>query len=170
MNKAAAIHPEFFERYISQVKEDNLEDALGRQLPVVENFLRSISDELSLRKYAEDKWTIKEVLQHMIDAERIFTYRALCFARQEQATLHSFDEVEYATHSHANGRPWKQMIDEFVAVRRSTEFLFKSFNEQDLNTVGKASTYSISVGSLGFVIVGHVAHHARIIQERYIGV
>jgi uncharacterized damage-inducible protein DinB len=84
-------YPGFFQRYISQVKEDDLKTAFKNQMPAAEIFLESINEELSCKKYAEDKWTIKEVLQHMIDAERIFTYRALCFARGDQNVLPSFD-------------------------------------------------------------------------------
>ena len=170
MSKPFISHPEIFEKYVSQVKEDNLKEALNRQLPAAENFLRSISNDFSLRKYAEGKWTIKEVLQHINDAERIFAYRALCFARQDQATFHSFDENAYTQHSRANARDWNELINEFVAIRKATEFLYNSFNDDVLKTIGKASTYAISISSLGFVIVGHVSHHLRIIQERYIGV
>lgn len=170
MSKPFTSHPEYFERYVSLVKEDNLFEAITTQLPAAENFLRSISSDFSLRKYAEGKWTIREVLQHLIDAERIFTYRALCFARQDPATLHSFDENAYAQNSHANARDWNELINEFVAVRKATEFLYNSFSDDVLKTIGNASTYSISIGSLGFVIVGHVSHHLRILQERYIGV
>lgn len=163
-------YPGFFQRYISQVKEDDLATAFEKQMPAAAIFLESISEELSFRKYEEDKWTIKEVLQHMIDAERIFTYRAVCFARKDQNVLPSFDENGYALNSKANNRLWKDLVAEFIAVRKSTELLYKSFDEETLDAAGKASDYVISVSALGFVIVGHAEHHLRIIQERYIGV
>lgn len=170
MKSPNTAHPENFQRYINQVKEEELSDALKNQLPALEAFLQTITEEFSLTKYGEDKWTIKEILQHIIDAERVFTYRALCFARKEQAILPSFDENGYAANSNANSRNWKELIDEFVAVRKSTEFLYNSFTDEMLGTIGKASNYTISVVAIGFVIVGHVNHHIRIIQERYIGV
>lgn len=162
--------PGYFQRYISQVKEDELKEALKNQMPAAELFFKSIGEGFSNKKYAADKWTIKEVLQHVIDAERIFTYRALCFARKDQTILPSFNEIEYSAHSNANEREWQSLIAEFVSVRESTEFLYNSFNPDAIYTIGKASDYQISVEALGFVIVGHVSHHIKIIQERYVGV
>ena len=163
-------YPEYFQRYINQVKEDDLKLAFKNQMPAAEIFFQSISEEFSKRKYAEGKWTIKEVLQHVIDAERVFSYRAMCFARKEQAILPSFDENSYAVNSNANDRNWNELIEEFSATRKSTEYLFNSFTDEVLNAVGKASNYTITVAAVGFVTVGHVNHHIRIIQERYIGV
>jgi hypothetical protein len=163
-------YPENFQKYINQVKEEDLKTALNNQMPAAEVFFRSISDEFSNRKYAEGKWTIKEVLQHIIDAERVFAYRALCFARNDEHTLPSFDENEYAANTNANNRNWQDLIEEFVSVRKSTEYLYNSFTQDALDAIGKASDYTISVSEIGFVIVGHVNHHIRIIQERYIGV
>ena len=163
-------HPPYFQRYINQVKENNLSDALKNQMPSAEIFFQSISEDFSLKKYAEDKWTIKEMLQHIIDAERVFTYRAMSIARKEQAILPCFDEQSYAANSHANMREWNELIEEFVTVRKSTIFLYNSFTDDDQKTIGKASDYCISVLSIGFVTVGHVNHHIRIIQKRYIGV
>ncbi len=163
-------YPEHFQRYINQVKEDDLKLAFKNQMPAVEIFFQSISEEFSNKKYAEGKWTIKEVLQHIIDAERVFSYRAMCFARKEQHILPSFDENAYAFNSNANNRDWNELIEEFVATRKSTEYLFNSFTDEAFHTVGKASDYTITVAAVGFVTVGHVNHHIRIIQERYIGV
>jgi hypothetical protein len=165
-----ANYPDFFQKYINQVKEEDLKLAFKNQMPVAELFFKSISEELSHRKYAEGKWIIKEVLQHIIDAERVFTYRALCIARKEANVLPSFDENNYAGNSNAGSRNWQDLIDEFVIVRRSTEYLFDSFSDEALNSVGKVSNYTIGVSALGFVAIGHVNHHIRIIQERYIGV
>jgi uncharacterized damage-inducible protein DinB len=170
LKSKAGNYPSNFQRYIDQVKEDDLKTAFENQMPAAEFFFQSISEELSKRKYAEGKWTIKEVLQHIIDAERIFCYRALCFARKEKRPLHSFDENEYAVNSNANDRAWAELVGEFSAVRKSTEYLYNSFSSEAVNSIGKASDYTMGVSTLGFVIVGHVNHHIRIIQERYIGV
>jgi len=163
-------YPEYFQKYIDQVKEDDLKIAFKNQLPPVEAFLQTISEELSMRRYAEGKWSIKEVLQHIIDAERVFNYRAMCFARKEPQVLPSFDENNYALNSQANERTWQDLVAEFAAIRKATEFLYNSFSDEVLNASGKASNYTISVSALGFVTVGHVNHHLKIIQERYIGV
>jgi hypothetical protein len=93
----------------------------------------------------------------------------LCFARKEKRPLHSFDENEYAVNSNANDRAWAELVGEFSAVRKSTEYLYNSFSSEAVNSIGKASDYTMGVSTLGFVIVGHVNHHIRIIQERYIG-
>jgi hypothetical protein len=163
-------YPEYFQRYVSQVKEDDLKEAFKNQMPAAEAFLQTIDEELSKRKYAEDKWTIKELLQHTIDAERVFNYRAMCIARKEEAILPSFDENSYAKNSNANNRSWHGLVEEFAALRKTTEHLYNSFSDEAFNSVGKASNYTISVAALGFITVGHVNHHLRIIQERYIGV
>lgn len=163
-------YPEYFHGYISQVKEDELKEAFKNQMPAAEAFLQTIDEELSKRRYAEDKWTIKELLQHIIDAERVFNYRAMCFARKEENILSSFDENNYAKNSNADGRNWHSLVEEFAALRKATEYLYSSFSDEALNAVGKASNYTISVSALGFITVGHLTHHLRIIQERYIGV
>jgi hypothetical protein len=171
MNKPSpSDYPEYFKKYIDQVKEDDLMLGFKNQMPAAEAFLQTIDEKLSQRKYAMDKWTIKEVLQHIIDAERVFGYRAMCFARKEKNVLPSFDENSYAASSEANSRNWADLIAEFAAIRKSTEYLYRGFSETTLQAMGKASNYTITVGALGFVIVGHVNHHLRIIQERYIGV
>jgi DinB superfamily len=163
-------YPEYFQRYINQVQEDDLKIAFKNQMPAAEIFFESIDEEFSKRKYAEDKWTIKEVLQHIIDTERVFSYRAMCIARKEKQVLPSFDEKNYAVNSNANDRSWRNLVEEFVAMRKSTEYLYESFTDDALNSAGKASDYSITVSAIGFVTVGHVNHHIRIIRERYIGV
>jgi hypothetical protein len=170
LKSKAGNYPSNFQRYIDEVKEDNLKTAFKNQMPAAEIFFKSINEELSKRKYAEGKWTIKEVLQHIIDAERVFGYRALCFARKEEHPLPSFDENEYAGNSNANDRDWHGLVAEFSSVRESTEYLYNSFSPEAMNAIGKASDYTMGVSTLGFVIVGHVNHHIRIIQERYIGI
>jgi hypothetical protein len=169
MKPSTQTYPEYFQKYIDEVKEDTLKAAFKSQMPAAEAFLQTITEDFSKRKYAEDKWTIKEILQHIIDAERVFNYRAMCFARKEQQALPSFDEKNYAMNSNANSRAWNDLIHEFAAVRKGTEFLYNSFSDEALSAIGKASNYAIGVTALGFVTVGHVNHHIRIIQERYIG-
>lgn len=158
-----------FDPYIKLVEGDNIKTALTDQSEKAKAFLNSISEEKSLYKYEESKWTIKEVLQHIIDAERVFTYRALAFARKDANHLPSFDENRYAANSHANRRNWKELIEEFLVVRKTTEMLFDSFSGEDLKSVGTASNSEISVLALGYTTVGHAAHHFNLIRERYLG-
>ena len=117
--------------------------------------------------YAPDKWTIKQMLQHVIDTERIFAYRALAIARKEPAALLGFDENEYAKNATASHRNWKEMIAEWKILRLSTNILFGSFTEEDLKQKGTASNLPISVNALGFIIFGHALHHLHVLKERY---
>ena len=117
--------------------------------------------------YAEDKWTIKQMLQHVIDTERIFAYRALSIARKEPAALLGFDENEYAKNGTGDNRNWKDMLTEWRVVRQSTNLLFASFTEEQIKAMATASGQPISVNALGFIIFGHALHHLHILKERY---
>ncbi|MDQ6890998.1 MAG: DinB family protein [Bacteroidota bacterium] len=157
-----------FATYVSLVNDDDINNALKTQTPEVEKFLNSITEEQSLHRYAEGKWTLKEVLQHLIDAERVFAYRAMAIARRDKNSLPSFDENSYAHNSHANQRSWQELLAEFVTLRKTTEILFNSFTEEDLNSSGIASNNPITTNALGYVTVGHMSHHINIIKERYL--
>ncbi|MGC4104652.1 DinB family protein [Ferruginibacter sp.] len=161
-------HPSYFDRYISLVPEDDLAVAFNNQLPLITALLKSIDEEKSNYAYAEGKWTIKELLQHMTDTERIFAYRSLCFARGDKASLPGFDENEYAANSNAGTRSWNDLVEEFLLVRKTTEILFNSFTNEALNTSGIANNNPTSALSMGFTVVGHVYHHSRILKERYL--
>jgi len=162
-----ATYPEYFQRYVNQVPEENLYTAFANQLPVIRKFLDAVTEERSTYAYAEGKWTLKEVLQHIIDAERIFCYRALCFARKESQSLPGFDENDYAVNSNANDRTWLSLADEFLALRRTTEILFETFNRETLQATGTANNRPASVISTGFIILGHFYHHKKVVDERY---
>lgn len=158
----------YFSRYIDQVPEEDLMTAFKNQTAGIEKFLRSISEEKSMYAYAEGKWTIKEMLQHIIDTEHIFNYRALCFARGEQAGLPGFEENDYAANSYANNRKWADLIEDFAAVRKATEIMYGSFNEAVMDNAGKASNNPVTVASLGFTTIGHYYHHKKVLEERYL--
>jgi hypothetical protein len=117
--------------------------------------------------YGEDKWTIKQMFQHVIDTERIFAYRALAISRKEPAGLLGFDENEYAKNATAANRNWKDMLVEWRVVRQSTNLLFTSFTEDQMKSIGKANENVISVNAIGFIIFGHALHHLHILKERY---
>lgn len=161
-------HPTYFDRYISLVAEDDLQTAFKNQLPVITDLLNSISEEKSMYAYAPGKWTIKELLQHMTDTERIFAYRSLCFARKEAQSLPGFDEDLYAASSNANSRSWASLVSEFLMVRQSTEVLFGSFTEAALLHTGTANNNPATAISMGFTAIGHVYHHKKIMEERYL--
>jgi hypothetical protein len=161
-------YPGYFQRYIDLVTEDDLFLGFKNQLPVIQALLASIPEEKGTYAYAVGKWTLKELLQHIIDAERIFTYRALCFARGEQQSQPGFEENEYAANSYADNRTWPSLVEEFLVVRHSTELLFKSFSKKALTSSGIANNNPASVESIGFIILGHLNHHMNIIKERYL--
>ena len=158
----------YFKRYVDQVPEEDLSTAFNNQLPVIKDLLSSITEEKSMYAYDTGKWTLKELLQHMIDTERIFNYRALAIARKEAASLPGFDENTYADNSNANSRPWQTLVDEFLVVRQSTRFLYDSFTEEMLASSGVASNNPLTVLALGFTTLGHFYHHKKVMEERYL--
>ena len=157
-----ASYANYFKRYVDQVPEDDLIPALKNQTAGILDFLSSITEKKSTYAYADGKWTIKELLQHVIDTERIFNYRALCFARGEKANLPGFEENDYAANSHADNRQWKSLVEEFMAVRKATELMFESFSDTVINNAGLSNNNPNTVNSLGFIIAGHYYHHKKI--------
>lgn len=160
--------PPYFSRYIDKVTEDDLQAAFDTQHEVIEIFFSSITEEKAGLAYAPGKWTLKELLQHIIDAERIFAYRALCIARKETINLPGFDEDSYAANSEANRRTWHGLVEEIKTVRRSTKLLFENFSEATLNNAGLSNDHPATVNAIGFIMIGHLTHHVGIIKERYL--
>ncbi len=160
--------PEWYHRYINQVEEDDILQAIENQTTLSNTFFDKIPIDKREYSYAEGKWSIKDVIQHVIDTERIFTYRALRFARKDETILPGYDENLYAINAKADTRDWNDLLEDFNAVRLSAKILFKSLNEEQLNACGIASENSISVLSLGFIIAGHANHHISVIKERYL--
>lgn len=158
----------YFLRYIDQVEENDLMPALKNQAASFTEFLNSIPADKRLYRYAEGKWSIQEVLQHIIDCERIFAYRALCFSRKETQPLPGFEEDLYADNSNADNRKWDDLVEEFKAVRKTTEMLFASFSKEQLQATGVASGNPNYVLALGFIMAGHVNHHQKVMKERYL--
>ncbi len=160
--------PDFYHNYINQAKGNDLMKVLRKQTGSFLQFLKKIPKDKRNYRYAEGKWTIKELLQHIIDAERIFAYRALCFARKDATPLPSFDENSYAANAKGESRKWKDLVNEFLVVRWSTEYLFDSFDDEQLETAGTASGKSNYVLAIGFIIAGHANHHINVMKERYL--
>ena len=160
--------PKWYHGYINHVAQDDLMTAMKDQAVSFARFLESIPADKHDYRYADDKWTIKELVQHILDAERIFVYRALCFARKDATNLPSFEENDYAANSKAGNRDWNELIEEFSTLRRSTEIMFGSFDEEQLDSTGKSNNNPIYVLAIGFIIVGHVTHHVKVMEERYL--
>ena len=160
--------PSFYHNYISQVPEDDLMEAFRKETSAFIEFIKSIPASKLDYRYADGKWTVKEVLQHIIDAERVFAYRALRFARKDPTFLPGFDENTFADNAKADKRDWNNLVEEFKAVRSASEYLFASFDNDQLQATGTANNNSIHVLGIGFIVVGHSLHHMRILKERYL--
>ena len=160
--------PSFYHKYISLVKQDDLTNAFTQNQQDLLDLLASIPGENWDYSYAEGKWSIKELVQHLIDAERIFCYRALCFARKDNVALPGFDEKIYAMNCKANQRSKENLIQEMQVVQQSTAAMFNSFDEEQLQSSGIANNNSIYVSAIGFIITGHALHHKIILEERYL--
>lgn len=159
--------PPFYQGYVEKVQYDDLIPALINSGNETIDFLKSIPEASGDYRYADDKWSIRQVIAHMIDAERVFAYRALRFSRNDQTKLPGFEENDWATNANAENRKLYKLIEEFNNVRASTVDLFASFNQEMLARKGSANKVEMSVNAIGFVIVGHETHHRKILNDRY---
>lgn len=160
-------HAPYYARYIELVPEGNLVDLLVEQQLDTLGMLRRVEEDRGTFAYAPGKWTIKEVIGHMSDAERVFSYRALRFARGDATPLASFDENTYAPAGRFNDRRMGSLIDEFQSIRAATVHLFRYLSDEELTRRGVASGNPVSVRALGYIIAGHERHHASLLRERY---
>jgi hypothetical protein len=159
---------EYYFTYIDKVAAGDIRAILELQEGETLAFLRGISEEGSLRRYAPDKWTIREVLSHVNDAERVFVFRALWFARGFDTPLPSYDQNIAISAAGANERPWASHVDEFRTVRAATLTFFRSLPPDAWMRRGVASGNPFTVRALAYIIAGHVTHHANILRERYL--
>ena len=163
-------YPSFFETYISKALQldKNIIETLQSSLEMFFTVLSELPEEKELYAYDKGKWTMKELIVHMIDTERIMTYRALRISRNDQANLLPFDENDFVENSNANEIPYIDLLKEFSLVRKSSIAMFKGFNNELLTRTGKASGDGISTRALGYIISGHVLHHLDVIKKRYL--
>ncbi len=161
-------YPPFYATYIDVLGEADLQALLVKQLTNFPQFIQSIPEEKLHYAYGKDKWTIAEVLLHIIDAERVFQYRALRFARNDKTALPGFDQDEYVPFSKADTYTKEDLIKAYTVVRQSTIQLFESFDREELNRIGTASNSPMSVAALGFICCGHQKHHRNIIRSKYL--
>lgn len=159
----------YFKNYINQVPEDgNLLKHLKDIQKETEQLMLSLPEEKLTYQYAEGKWTIKDILVHLIDAERIFVYRALRFARMDETPLSSFDENMYVPVANANARKIKDILKEGALLRASTLSFIKTLDKKALKRKGISNNVSTTVTTLVNLVYGHQRHHLNIIHERYI--
>jgi hypothetical protein len=158
----------YYFTYIDRIPEDDVVGLMERQLEDVSRFLASISEEKSLFRYAPEKWSIRQVLSHLNDSERAFAFRALWFGRDFHDPLPSFDQNISVNAARADEHTWASHVAEFRDVRRATVALFRKMPGEAWGRTGVASGNVVSVRALAYIIVGHVAHHLAILQERYL--
>ena len=158
----------YYETYVGKVKGDSVQEIINTYSQQMLDFYSSLSDEKADHRYAEGKWTVKELLLHIIDAERIFSYRALRIARKDKTRLPGFDENSYTPASKASERSLQSLKDEFAAVRKATDILLSTFDEEQLSQRGTASDQTVTVNAIAFIIYGHMLHHKQILEERYL--
>lgn len=167
-NLLPGTYPAFIKGYLTFVDVDTVAEAIKKYPEIISDFFRNIPAEKISFRYAEDKWNIKEMLQHIIDAERIFAYRALRISRHDKTPLPGFDEKNYAAWANADERSWENLMNEFIAVRKSTDLLFQSFTEDQLLQTGTTNNEPNNVKALCFLVYGHILHHVNILKERYL--
>ena len=160
--------PPFYETYISKVDAGSLSEAVIRYAESIHSFYTNLPEEKADYRYAPDKWTLKELLQHVVDTERIMSYRLLRIARKDKTPLPSFDENTYAENSLAGNRSFSSIKEEFAALRKSTDLLIQSLTEEQLSEQGIASNKPVTANAVGYIIMGHMLHHKQVVVERYL--
>jgi hypothetical protein len=161
-------HAAYYARYVGLVEGDDVVRALEDQLPGSLATLRAVSPEQSLARYAPGKWSLREVVGHLIDAERIFAYRALRFARDDRTELPGFEQDDYVAAARSDDRPWPDLLAELELVRRADVLMFRGFDREAWLRRGVASGDEISVRALAYNIAGHELHHMAIVRTRYL--
>ncbi len=161
-------HAPYFSRYISLVKEGYFYTELDESLKDCLLLFGNLTAEQAEFRYAEDKWTPKEILMHIMDTERIFVYRALSISRGEQASLLGFDENLYAASIDVSNRSITDLLEELKAIRQATKLFFQHLPAKNAAIIGTANHYPTSPRAIAYMIIGHVIHHCNILKERYL--
>ena len=164
----AESYPPYYQPYISKIPEGDPIFLLEEGIKDTIRTLALVSEDDANGAYEEGKWSIKDIVQHLIDTERIFCFRALSFARGEKQKINGYEHNDYASEAEANHRSLKKLLEELKSVRQATIELFQSFSQKMLEQVGNANNLNMSVEQLQFIIIGHEIHHRGIIQEKYL--
>ncbi|MEW6654583.1 MAG: DinB family protein [Bacteroidota bacterium] len=158
----------YYGKYISLVPDGNILEILAGQNEFINNFFSGIEEEKSAYKYAEGKWSIREVLGHIIDTERIFAYRALRISRNDKTALPGFEQDDYVPYSNHDNTLLKNLTEEFVLVRKGNLKLLETFTDEMWIRTGTASGNTISVKAAVYVLAGHPIHHINVLKEKYL--
>jgi hypothetical protein len=161
-------YPDWYAAEIELVQYDDLLGGMEDSFQKTLAFLHKLPEEKRLFRYQPEKWTIQEMWQHVIDTERVLSYRAMRFSRGDTTVLQGFDQNMYAEASNANDRDWDEMLQEYSAVRISSLHLFRSFDSEMFMLRGTAGRSHVTVRAVGFLIIGHETHHIQTIRERYL--
>ena len=165
---AASEYNPYYDRYISLVPEGDVTSTLATQIGETLTLIRALPDSAATYRYAPDKWSVSEVVGHIIDTERIFAGRALRFARNDPAPLPGMEQDDYVRNATFDSYPLSELASELEAVRQSTLFLFKHMDEQAWTRRGVANNNEVSVRALAYIIAGHELHHREVLQTRYL--
>ena len=163
----ASEHAPYYSRYVDLVPSGDILTTIATQIDGTLAELRKVSEADSLKRYAPGKWSIREVMGHMIDTERVFAYRALRFARGDRKNLLSFEQDEYVATAQFDRRPWAGLLEEFEAVRRSNLLMFRALDDEAWARQGVANGNPMSVRAAAYVIAGHELHHMNVLREKY---
>ncbi|MBL7838891.1 MAG: DinB family protein [Cyclobacteriaceae bacterium] len=163
-----SVLPKYYHHYVMLVQNESLIDALEQSGKQLVSLLSSVPEEMGEYRYEAGKWSVKELICHMMDAERIFAYRALRFARNDSTNLPGFEENDYASEANAHARTLHQLLDEAQRLRQTTIDLFTSFTTDMLQRKGTANKNLVSVINIGYIIAGHETHHRNVLKERYL--
>ena len=161
-------HVEYYSRYIDRVPDGDIVETLRRQIPETLAFLRAIPDSKADFRYAPGKWSIKEIVGHMADAERVFQYRALRFSRADSTPVPGFDENLYVDNAPHSRLSLNDLIDDFERIRGSTIFMFTGMDEEAMSRRGVANDAEVSVRAIAYIMAGHETHHLQVIRDRYL--
>jgi uncharacterized damage-inducible protein DinB len=162
-------YPEYFEKYYSNLPaEGNFFELITKSNMDTIDVITSVDEETLAFRYAEGKWSIREIIQHLMDSERVFSYRAMRIARGDKSENPGYDENVYASNSDADNRNIMDMVREFSLLRASTIELFKSFSDEALQQLGFANGYKVTPAAIGYAIVAHERHHLKVIEEKYL--
>ena len=159
---------EYYDTYVSKVESDDVLPVLEKQTAELRQLFADIPEEKGSFSYADGKWTVKELLSHIIDGERIFAYRILRISRGDATPIEGFEHNGYIENSNANNRCISDLIEEFDLQRRANLLMLKNISDEDSRRMGTASEKPVSVRALAFISAGHVTHHIGILKERYL--